>query len=82
MKDQMSLLSGVAESYSTLPLSMLHQLQSVLSEEIKHRLELFGENRGKNVQNGEGCVGDVEREKAGLSGENNVILVDFKRGNE
>lgn len=67
MKDQMSLLSGVAASYASMPLSMLHQLQSVLTIEINQRLLSFVEVR---VEKSVGNVGDVAEEKTVLSGQN------------
>lgn len=74
MKDSMSLLSGVAASYATMPLSMLHQLQYVLTIEIEQRLLEFGIS---NMEKSVGNVGDVEGEKTGFSGENNVVIGNF-----
>lgn len=76
MLDEMSLLSGVAASYSTLPLSMLHQLQSVLTIEINQRLREFGEIK---VDKAVGKLADVEGEKTGGSGKNNVVIGKFGR---
>jgi hypothetical protein len=80
MKDSMSLLSGVAASYQTMPLSMLHQLQSVLTIEINQRLLEFGEIK---VEKDLVSVGDVEGKKTVFSvgnvQEKNVIHVNFKR---
>jgi len=67
MKDSMSLLSGVAAIYSTLPLSMLHQLQSVLTIEINQRLHSFGI---VNVEKTAGSVADVEGKNTVSSGQN------------
>jgi len=67
MRDEMSLLSGVAASYATMPLSMLHQLQSVLTIEINQRLLQFGvQNAEKDV----GSVGDVEGKQTVSSRQN------------
>lgn len=82
MKDSMSLLSGVAASYQTMPLSMLHQLQSVLTIEINNRLESFGEySLGKSVPNlGDNVMGSVaevvSKNVAGIVG-NNVVIGNF-----
>ena len=67
MKDSMSLLSGVVASYATLPLSMLHQLQSVLTIEINQRLFEFDMS---NVEKDVGSVGDVEGKQTVFSGQN------------
>lgn len=53
MKDEMSLFQGVASSYQSMPLSILHQLKSVLDIEIQERLALFGvEYDGENGDKG------------------------------
>lgn len=70
--DNMSQYSGIAASYAELPLIALRELESVLREEIRGRLEGFGQ------PSDEGSVGDVEGQQTVFSGENNVILVDFK----
>lgn len=81
MRDEMALFSGIAQSYSTLPLSVLHQLQSVLTIEIEQRLLEFGVI---NVGNGVGKLGDVQGEKTALSGQNlqekNVLYPQFRKG--
>lgn len=71
--DNMSQYSGIAASYAQLPLIALRELESVLQIEIRGRLEGFG------MTSEEVGVGDVEGKQTVLSGENNVILVDFKR---
>ena len=78
--DNMSQYSGIAASYAELPLITLRELESVLKEEIRGRLEGFGVV--SKDTSGESGVGDFEEVKTVLTGENNVILVDFKRGNE
>lgn len=84
MRDEMSLLSGVAASYATMPLSILHQLQSVLTVEIEQRLLSFGV---QNVEKALGRLGDFVGEKIGFSGQNlqekstsNVKLTVLKGG--
>ena len=78
--DNMSQYSGIAASYAQLPLIALRELESVLKEEIRGRLEGFGVV--PKDTSGEVGVGDVGGKQTVSSGENNVILVDFKRGNE
>lgn len=83
MKDSMSLLSGVAASYQSMPLSMLHQLKSVLDIEISNRLESFGVKSMPNFcDNVAGGVADVESENVAGKVGNNVIIGNFKRGNK
>lgn len=79
MTDDMSQYSGVAASYKSFPLSALRQMQSILEWEIKQRLREFGEIK---VEKTVGKLGDVEREKTVFSGQNNVVIGNFKRGNE
>lgn len=75
MKDEMQAFSGIAQSYSEMPLSILHQLQSVLTIEINNRLESFGEyslgksgaNSGDNVM---GSVAEVEAKQTVFSSGN------------
>jgi len=71
MRDEMQAFSGIAQSYSEMPLSILHQLQSVLAEEIKSRLELFGVNSCiGNSDNVLGGVAEVEVKQTVSSGQN------------
>jgi len=60
--DNMQAFSGIAQSYSEMPLSILHQLQSVLTEEIKSRLELFGVN--SCTENSDDVLGGVAKVEA------------------
>lgn len=82
MNDEISKYSGVAASYKSFPLSALRQMQSILEWEIEQRLLEFGKIK---VEKDVGNVGDVEGENTVFMGqnlqENNVLFVDFKRGN-
>lgn len=75
MNDEISQYSGVAASYKDFPLSALRQMQSILEWEIEQRLREFGEVK---VEKPLGKLGDVEVKKTGFSGQNNVVIGNFR----